>query len=386
MKIINVQSFRLTTFSILFAATTLISAGENIYTTISKAFPLASPLVIITLGSLIIIILGLIVAWEIFKSDKKKREKVKLSWQNFGQIVSEKGLTGEETAILKELIIAGDQSQAEVIFNAPFIYEKCLDSFIQKLKNKNHPKSIPYEKLYTIRKKLGYGILPVETHISSTRQLSPQLYVNLEKAKGDLSIVAIVKNVDEKNWTLGTKIDSFSGIYAGDKINIWFIRPGDGEYKLQVEVSETHGNEILLDHTLKMTRKQLRNWVRVDVNIPCKAVVDKLADDSKNTQLSDTLKRGMVMNGRIMDMSGGGICLQLATGLPSKSILFLNFDLPGSSLNNVKSEVINFSLPKKQNEDKYIHRLKFSEIETSLQEKIVRFVFEKNRMDSQFRQ
>jgi len=60
--------------------------------------------------------------------------------------------------------------------------------------------------------------------------------------------------------------------------------------------------------------------------------------------------------------------------------------LPDSSIKNVRSEIINHNILKTNDTEFFIHRLKFSDIETSLQEKIVRFVIDKNKMDSQFRQ
>ena len=86
------------------------------------------------------------------------------------------------------------------------------------------------------------------------------------------------------------------------------------------------------------------------------------------------------------NISGGGICLRMQTGLGSGCLLSLNFDLPGHSIKNVQASVINYNALDKNNAKTFIHRLKFIDIDTPLQEKIVRFVFEKNRMDSQFRQ
>ena len=66
------------------------------------------------------------------------------------------------------------------------------------------------------------------------------------------------------------------------------------------------------------------------------------------------------------------------------STLSLNFDLPGSSLRGIQADIL--SIHEAGNQEKvFVHRLKFNEIETAVQEKVVRFVFEKSRMDSQFR-
>ncbi|MFC1584367.1 PilZ domain-containing protein [Fibrobacterota bacterium] len=362
-----------------------LPADDSVYDNIRKAFPSASPILIILLGSLAIFILGFFVAWEILKSDKQRREKIELSWQNFGELVSKRGLTPKETKLLKNIVEAGKQLQADTIFNSPTVYEESLDAYLNTLEKKDSSELMPYDLLSRLRKKLNYSRLPVETHLTSTKQLNPGMPVTIGNRKSDMSIKATIKEIDERVWSLEGKDLPIGQINQNQSLPVWFIRPGDAEYRLKIRVKEIRDGSIVLEHTHDLQRKQLRNWVRVDVNIPCKATLVKKTGGKDESPDKDDLPNGTVLEGRIMDISGGGICLRLSSGLSSGSTLSLNFDLPGSSLKNILSEVINYDALKKNDANVFIHRLKFCEIETATQEKIVRFVFEKNRMDSQFR-
>jgi len=381
-----INNSRLTRIAITVVCFQAVSySNQTIYDTIRKAFPEASPIIIVLFGSCLIFVLGFIVAWEIFKTDRQKREKSEVSWQNFSEQVLQKGLNLEETKVLKNMIFGRKQIEADTIFQVANIYETSLEGYLDTFRKSNNEISIPYDTLTTLRKKLGFSMLPVETPLTSTKQLNSGLNVLFSTGKSTPPISAKISDITEKCWSLHVT-DAVIDLEAGKSINISFIRGGDAEYKLDSEIIEWDSGILILKHTNDLSRNQLRNWVRVDVNIPCRIVVTTTpSKNQKQASKEESIAKGSSLNGRIVDISGGGICLRLNRGISSGVVLSLNFDLPGSSLNNVKSEIISYNL-QKNTQDVYIHRLKFNEIETALQEKIVRFVFEKNRIDSQFRQ
>jgi c-di-GMP-binding flagellar brake protein YcgR len=94
---------------------------------------------------------------------------------------------------------------------------------------------------------------------------------------------------------------------------------------------------------------------------------------------------GMVLEGRMLDLSGGGTCARFGSPIPQGFRLSVNFDLPGQSLRGVQSEVMRMASVIRGNREDFEHNLKFMNMETAAQEKIVRYVFEKQRIDSQMR-
>ena len=106
---------------------------------------------------------------------------------------------------------------------------------------------------------------------------------------------------------------------------------------------------------------------------------NKSFDSEENNEKTKEIKfsRGTIFDGRIIDISGGGIALRMNSKLIAGSTLSLNFDLPGSSLRGIQADIL--SIHEAGNQEKvFVHRLKFNEIETAVQEKVVRFVFEKS--------
>jgi c-di-GMP-binding flagellar brake protein YcgR len=132
----------------------------------------------------------------------------------------------------------------------------------------------------------------------------------------------------------------------------------------------------------------MRNWVRIDVNIPCRVTVTGKREQADGEAPGTALPgppAGMVLEGRLLDLSGGGACARFTSPIPQGHKLSLNFDLPGTSLRGIHSEVMRMVPVVRSGREDYEHNLKFLGIETASQEKIVRYVFEKQRIDSQTR-
>ena len=351
------------------------SEVKNIYEAISRAFPSASPLIIIILGTTSIILLGLVVLWEIFKSDRLRQERAELSWKNFGEYVTEKELSPGQEAILKEIVLVGQINDADTVFTAPAVFERCLEEYIRSLKKKHRDSEETYGLLHSLRRQMGYSRLPEEVHLTSSRQLTPGMHLNITDENNEVAAQGILHDGNEQFWTVELAGNSVN-FHKGQDLYVSFIRHGDAEYRIKCRCLGNSSDKLQLEHSLSLERKQLRNWVRVEVNLPCQARLMRPLKEEK---------AGTVYQGRIMDISGGGMCLRLENHIPPGTLLSLNFDLPENSIRSMHSEVISSNSGQGAGKRVYIHRLKFNNIETAVQEKIVRFVFEKNRVDSQFR-
>jgi c-di-GMP-binding flagellar brake protein YcgR len=236
-----------------------------------------------------------------------------------------------------------------------------------------------------MRRKLGYSGVPVEIHFTSTKQLQTGIAVSISKDKDGKAAKAAIVTVNEQYWTIKGEESVLSKIKAGDSLHVWFIRRRDAEYSLRTEVMKNLKDQIVLKHTLNLKRKQLRNWVRVMVNIPCEATFVGRDEDESADLPDNEIAEGTTIYGRIMDISGGGMSLRLKTPLQAGSRLLLNFELPGYSIKNIQVGVIGSEAIEGIDAKSFLHRIKFQDIETSMQEKIVRFVFEKQKEDTRFR-
>ena len=360
------------------------AASVEVLHSLGSGFGRINPVGLAIFGALIIIIMAIVVVFEIVRKDSKQREKVDIGWQYFAEMAEQKRLTPQETEILKRIVEEGGVSSADMVFDSSFIYEDALEAFMKENLRSLEKDQTQYALLRGLRVKLGYSMLASEVPLSSTRQLEEGMQAGLRDDEGTVH-KGRVAEVRENSWAVILDEDIPPMLAAGAAVDINLLRAGDGEYNLRVAVGATRlaRRLLYLPHTRSLERKQLRNWVRIDVNIPCRVTV--MARAESWVEGSGGPGVGMVLEGRMLDLSGGGTCARFTSPIPQNYKLSLNFDLPGTSLRGVQCEVMRMTSVVKGTREDFEHNLKFSGMETAAQEKIVRYVFEKQRIDSQMR-
>lgn len=372
-----------------FAASARAAATEEVLRALGSGFGKFTTLGLALCGIAIIGIMAVIVIFEIIRSDSQKREKVDIGWRYFADMAAQKKLAPAETELLKRIVMSGDIGSADMVFDSSFIYEDALEDFLKANNGKAEKDPVLYAQLRALRVKLGYAHLPPEVPISSTRQLEEGMPLTVIDNEGQPR-KGRVAEVGERQWAVVLDAEIPPTIGAGGAVDVSMLRAGDGEYHARFDVAGTRlgSRAVYLPHTRALERKQLRNWVRIDVNIPCRVTVTAKRDlaegeDPRTSQPGPPV--GMVLEGRLLDLSGGGVCARFTSPIPQGHKLSLNFDLPGTSLRGIQTEVMRMSAVVRSGREDYEHNLKFLGIETASQEKIVRYVFEKQRIDSQTR-
>jgi hypothetical protein len=338
----------------------------------------------ILLGVFLVLLMGCLVLLEILRAGKGQREKIDIGWQYFAEVAVHKRLTAQEVDILKRIVEDGGVSSADMVFDSSFVYEEALESFLKINGRQLDKDETQYALLRGLRLKLGYSHLPPEIPLSGTRQMEEGMVANLVDDEG-LVRKGRIQEVREKAWAISLDAEIPPSVAVGGAVELSLLRPGDGEYVVKLPVLATRLGQrmVYLPHTRQLERKQLRNWVRIDVNIPCRVTVMARNEGWETAQGGPSV--GMVLEGRLLDLSGGGTCARFSSPIPQGYKLSLNFDLPGTSLRGVRCEVMRMVSSVKANREDFEHNLKFTEMETAFQEKIVRYVFEKQRIDSQMR-
>jgi hypothetical protein len=338
----------------------------------------------ILFGVFLVALMGGLVLLEILRADKGQREKIDIGWQYFAEMAVHKRLTSQEIEILKRIVEEGAISSADMVFDSSFVYEEALEAFIKANARQLDKDETQYALLRGLRLKLGYSHLPPEIPLSGTRQMEEGMLVSLTDGEGMVR-KGRIQEVREKAWAIALEAEIPPTVAIGGAVELSLLRPGDGEYAVTLPVLATRLGQrmVYLPHTRVLERKQLRNWVRIDVNIPCRVTVMTRCEGWEKEQGGPAV--GMVLEGRMLDLSGGGSCARFTSPIPQGYKLSLNFDLPGTSLRGVRCEVMRMVSVVKGNREDFEHNLKFTDMETAFQEKIVRYVFEKQRIDSQLR-
>ncbi len=360
------------------------AASLEVMQSLGSGFGKFSTFSLVLCGISLISILAFLVLWEILRTDKGQRQKIDIGWQYFAEMAGQKRLTPQETEMLKRIVESGDISSADMVFDSSFIYEDALDAFIKTNSSKLEKDESQYALMRGLRVKLGYSQLPSEIPLCSTRQFEDGMPVTMVDDEG-LPRKGRLAEVKEKHWAVLMDEEIPPTIMVSAMIHVAILRSGDGEYSTSLKVIATRlGSRLVyFEHTRNMERKQLRNWVRIDVNIPCRVTVMAKPEDWKVGSGGPTM--GMVLEGRLIDLSGGGACARFSSPIPQGHRLSLNFDLPGTSLRGVQTEVMRMTSVIRSSREDFEHNLKFKTMETTAQEKIVRYVFEKQRIDSQMR-
>lgn len=359
-------------------------ASLEVMQELGSGFGRISPLGLAIAGFGIVALMAVFVIFEMVRSDTRQREKIDIGWQYFAEMAVQKRLTPQETDILRRIVEQGDLSSADMVFDSSFIYEDALEAYIKDNARQLDRDETQYALLRGLRLKLGYSHLPSEVPINSTRQLEEGMMVSLVDGEGSLR-KGRIHEVKERSWIVALDAEIPPTVAVGAAVELALLRSGDGEYSVRLPIMATRlgQRQIHLPHTRTLDRKQLRNWVRIDVNIPCRVTVMARAEGWDKSMGGPAV--GMVLEGRMLDLSGGGSCARFSSPIPQGYKLSLNFDLPGTSLRGVHSEVMRMTSTIKGNREDFEHNLKFMSMETAAQEKIVRYVFEKQRIDSQMR-
>ncbi len=330
-----------------------------------------SPVLLWIIGFLLVVILGVLVLLEIRKADHFNRRKMEVGWQKFYDIANKKKLSEKERSELESILRKSEVASAEIVFSSPLVFENTIEKYIEVLGSKISKDE--FDKIYRVRKVLNYDHISVDIPYVSTRQLSSGTKVMVKSPYGNAQTTILY--VTEENWVLANPV----AVQAREKmpLKLGITRFSDGEYSIKTDVISVIDSKLVLKHSRNMSRKQLRNWVRVDTNIAAQIRIIKAKSD-------EITALGSVF-GLISDISGGGVSLKVPAMLGIDDNLEIDFELNGHKFRQIPCHIIRVITNPEEKDDLYQHSLEFDEMESQVQERIIRFVFDKQRQDSQWR-
>jgi len=359
-------------------ANTSAADGENLYKTfeisigsaLSKYFTLEVIFFMIA-GTLLLVIAA--VFYETHRSKKIKQELHALAMAKFDFHAEKLNLRLSSAAILKKIIQKSRLQDPSSILQFSHVFENSLEKYYEKEKIASISKDI-LAQISVLRKALGFSSLPRGIALSSTRQFCGGDECTIQIPENETQITSgtcQVLDSDELQWSV-SRPDGMQ-VQDGTWVSMSFTRQGDAEYTFRTQVLRDLGDELVLSHTNELTRTQQRNWLRVNVNISVKATI------------MEESRIGDILSGRIADVSGGGMGIVLPTQLPNNSMLLLNFELPRQgSIVDLLVKVVRVAGLSAENPSKIMHSVAFAGGNNLPHEKIIQFVFEKQREDILF--
>lgn len=329
----------------------------------------ASPTAVVGLGIAILVLLLVVVTLELWRQRRELKDRINQQWRIFEGLAGSRGLDASDIAFLKDLH-AGMESlhSPDVLIRIPAVYDRALEAWIGD--RVLAPEQ--WIKLARIRRQLGFKGLTGETSLSHTRQMTDGQIIRLAPESGDAWITARVVNNNED--CIEVMPDEPLKWVAGSEIRLAFSRQGDGEYKAQVRLIRKDGESpaLVLGHSAKLSRQQLRMWVRVPVFLEARM---RDMTDAEGNPLEPA-----VFAVHLLDLSGGGTMASAPVELPVESRGLLDFKLGETMVEGVRFILLRNGKPAK--DGGHTCHLCWDGIEISAQERIMRFVFERQRLGS----
>jgi c-di-GMP-binding flagellar brake protein YcgR len=323
---------------------------------------------VLLVGALLLAGVVSLVAWELLRKRRGQLAKVRKQWEQFQSQARTMGLAEADVFMMRQMYQCLDALHApDAMLRIPASYDRALDAWLASRSKKLSPAE--WEHLGIVRRRLGFKGLAAEMSLSHSRQISEMQDVRMASEDGHFACVG--KVVTNQEDLLVIESTDPVTLQAGMRIRMAFSRQGDGEYKaiFQVLRVDRENNQVYLEHTDQLTRQQLRMWVRVPVLITGKMrrVIGPEGTPHGVQSFDVTL----------LDLSGGGAMVSSVEPVEVESRGLLDFQLNETKLEGVRFVMLRTG--RNPRNGGHVCHLCFESIDVQTQERIMRYVFERQR-------
>lgn len=361
--------------------------NENFVVNINQTWPVLGKIVLIGIFIFAVLVILVLVFSEFFKDLLRRQKKTQSSLFRFNEHCALKRLKPNEKSVLQKMLSALKVSNYDEVFSSLHLFEQCVENELEKMKKQglSEDRQVDFaETLAAVREKLGYRDLPMERPLLSSREIPRGQAAEIEVDTGGVAanFKTTIMDVDELKMTLKVieEEGEFPEIKKGNKVLLSLTRPGDAEYHFPTEILDAGRGTVKLfsvKHCRSVERNQLRNDVRMDVNFPVRYRIIR----TKEGELDKTQR-----DAQMIDVSGGGMSLKSAFTATADDVVSLNFNLGSSAFRGVASRVLRVIETKsKDGQVSYKYHVQFVNLEEHNKEKIIRYIFEKQREVNQWR-
>lgn len=323
------------------------------------------------------------------KIEKQKKDAAEqnASQKEFLRRQRAAGLNETETAVLQDMLKNSGVVKPHTVFESAAVFEKCVDLEIRHLVRRRVPAAKQQDigaAMMRLRKRLGYADLPAADCLPSTRNMAlgqtGSIYGRSSRVPDRLVLLISRVEVIEIGWlcfTLGYDVQQTEScrFLPGEKLRFSFSRTGDARYRVTLTVAANSvPGRIELYHSSELKRQQSRSEFRLDAEVPVQFKV------VKRSVMSDTDEAavGRMFTARTCNVSGGGLSMVSDQHLGAGDFLEVGFEVLGEAFTLTHAEVV-CALKPQEPEAAYRYLVKFNEIEKSVQEQLVKQIFEMAR-------
>jgi len=362
------------------------STAEFLHT-LNRTWPEVSKGMAIGLAVGAVIVIVVLAIIETVRNQRRKQERQDESSRKLQTYCRHRGLSPDDTALLSEMVARAGLAEPREVFDSIALFEQCVEAQFDHFDQAAVlPEAVREAglRIRRIRERLGFKTLPQEKALISTRELPTGQILrvrSLIRPESEGVGAALVENTEiELALRLGLERAGQLVVKAGDFLQFQMTRASDGEYTFGARVREVKGQTgelLIIDHPRQIHRRQSRNHVRVPAHVPLRFRIIRSQEPEFPTEMQEA---------SVIDVSGGGLSFSRPVALRSGDLISMNFDLHTGGFRGVQGKVLRASPIKKDTPAAGLrHHVQFLEIDNMARERIVRYVFEKQRDDNQWR-
>lgn len=322
----------------------------------------------------IVALLAILLAITIFRKSRSDKKSMLLSDKAFAEAAEELRLSELEKKLIMRIGKRTRRQPIDIV-SAPYIFELAVHKFIDSRAGEVEENRLA---ISSIRRKCGFDCIALGQPLFSSRNIGMPLKGKLifQSRASDERIMCTICDTNESFMTVNPDAkETVESISAGTEVELLVQQPGDAEYTfLSKVIGNGSDRSIKIAHTIDFRRKQLREFLRVSIDILVKFRFAKTVSDKER------LIGGTRFSGTTADISGGGMALVCANRYDIGDRIVMSFSLMGESFYGIRGDILKV----KEKDNSFIHQIKFTEMEYSVQERLVRLIFLRHREDIQW--
>ncbi len=277
---------------------------------------------VLVVAIVVLVLMAFFVTYVLF--DRRARRRVlEERWDLFRRMCRDRALSREEVSFLRKLQQRAVPDRPHLLVTSLNFYDGCVEKLVRYMEAEGMPfeqRSDAANAFVNIREKLFFGEALAKSRIESTLDLEPHQAIRVELPGRPGTYSSTVLSVNDSSLTISmpSRKGETAEIARGEHVIIYLAIRNDAGYRFETGVAgirEARIPAVHLWHTEKIGRQQLRSWMRMSMEVPCRFYRIKFPELASGDEMvpperySSAMHEGL-FSGMMRDFSLGGVCLR----------------------------------------------------------------------------
>jgi c-di-GMP-binding flagellar brake protein YcgR len=277
---------------------------------------------VLVIAIVVLVLVAFLVTYVLF--DRRARRRVlEERWDLFRRMCRDRALSREEVSFLRKLQQRAVPDRPHLLVTSLNFYDGCVEKLVRFMEAEGmsfEGRSDAANAFVNIREKLFFGEAMAKSRIESTLDLEPHQAIRVELPGRPGTYSSAVLSVNDSSLTISMpgRKGQAAEIARGDQVIVYLAIKNDAGYRFETGVAgirEARIPAVHLWHTEKIGRQQLRTWMRMSMEVPCRFYRIKFpelvaGDDMVPPEKYSSAMHEGLYSGMMRDFSLGGVCLR----------------------------------------------------------------------------